>query len=129
MALPSATGPYDRPPALRFTHAPPRQFGMWNEPRSTIDVAGVMSPLRSPASAVTSLNVEPGAYTPCVARLFSGLITPATSIVDRGSKTNVGELMLQYGGGGHDAAGTCQVENDDAARVLTELVHKINADG
>ncbi len=51
------------------------------------------------------------------------------SILDRGSKTNVGELMLQYGGGGHEAAGTCQVENEDAARVLAELVDKINADG
>ena len=51
------------------------------------------------------------------------------SILDRSSKTNVGKLMLEYGGGGHDAAGTCQVENDDAARVLGELVHKINADG
>ena len=51
------------------------------------------------------------------------------SILDRSSKTNVGELMLQYGGGGHEAAGTCQVENEDAARVQAELVHKINADG
>ena len=51
------------------------------------------------------------------------------SILDRGSKTNVGELMLSYGGGGHDAAGTCQVENEDAARVLGELIGKINADG
>jgi nanoRNase/pAp phosphatase (c-di-AMP/oligoRNAs hydrolase) len=51
------------------------------------------------------------------------------SIVDRGSKTNVGELMLRYGGGGHDAAGTCQVANEDAERVLGELVAAINADG
>ena len=51
------------------------------------------------------------------------------SIVDRGSKTNVGELMLRYGGGGHDAAGTCQVDNEDAERVLGELVAAINADG
>ena len=51
------------------------------------------------------------------------------SILDRSSATNVGELMLEYGGGGHDAAGTCQVENDDAARVLVELIGKINADG
>ena len=51
------------------------------------------------------------------------------SIVDRGSKTNVGELMLRYGGGGHDAAGTCQVPNEDAERVLGELVAAINADG
>lgn len=51
------------------------------------------------------------------------------SILDRGSKTNVGELMLQYGGGGHQAAGTCQVENDQAEKVLLELVSRINADG
>jgi nanoRNase/pAp phosphatase (c-di-AMP/oligoRNAs hydrolase) len=51
------------------------------------------------------------------------------SILDRGSKTNVGELMLSYGGGGHDAAGTCQVSNEDAARVLGELIARINADG
>ena len=51
------------------------------------------------------------------------------SILDRGSKTNVGELMLSYGGGGHEAAGTCQVANEDAARVLDELIAKINADG
>jgi len=51
------------------------------------------------------------------------------SILDRGSRTNVGELMLSYGGGGHQAAGTCQVENDDAARVLGELVERITTDG
>jgi nanoRNase/pAp phosphatase (c-di-AMP/oligoRNAs hydrolase) len=37
--------------------------------------------------------------------------------------------MLQYGGGGHQNAGTCQVENDKADAVLKELVGKINADG
>src|SRR5215212_10708488 len=47
------------------------------------------------------------------------------SIIDRGSKTNVGELMLSYGGGGHEAAGTCQVENEDAPRVLQELIDTI----
>jgi nanoRNase/pAp phosphatase (c-di-AMP/oligoRNAs hydrolase) len=51
------------------------------------------------------------------------------SILDRSSKTNVGELMLQYGGGGHHAAGTCQVENDQATTVLRELIAKINMDG
>ncbi|MDB5893240.1 MAG: exopolyphosphatase [Rhodoferax sp.] len=51
------------------------------------------------------------------------------SILDRSSKTNVGELMLQYGGGGHHAAGTCQVENDEATTVLRELIAKINMDG
>ena len=51
------------------------------------------------------------------------------SIIDRGSTTNVGELMLSYGGGGHEAAGTCQVENADAARVLGELVGRNTSDG
>jgi nanoRNase/pAp phosphatase (c-di-AMP/oligoRNAs hydrolase) len=51
------------------------------------------------------------------------------SIINRSSKTNVGELMLQYAGGGHENAGTCQVENDKAHDVLQELIAKINADG
>jgi nanoRNase/pAp phosphatase (c-di-AMP/oligoRNAs hydrolase) len=51
------------------------------------------------------------------------------SIFDRGSNTNVGELMLKYGGGGHLAAGTCQIENDKAEAVLKELIAQINADG
>ncbi len=51
------------------------------------------------------------------------------SITNRSSKTRIGDLMLTYGGGGHDNAGTCQVENDRAAAVLQELVTKINADG
>ncbi len=51
------------------------------------------------------------------------------SILDRSSKTNVGELMLAYGGGGHEAAGTCQVDNDKADGVLQELIARITADG
>ncbi|HAS8248466.1 TPA: exopolyphosphatase [Vibrio vulnificus] len=51
------------------------------------------------------------------------------SIFDRGSKTNVGELMLKYGGGGHQAAGTCQINLEDAERVQAELIEQINRDG
>ncbi|CAH0536965.1 exopolyphosphatase [Vibrio marisflavi] len=51
------------------------------------------------------------------------------SIFDRSSKTNIGKLMLKYGGGGHKAAGTCQVEVADAERVQKELVKKITLDG
>ena len=51
------------------------------------------------------------------------------SIINRTSKTNIGELMLKYDGGGHENAGTCQVENDDAERVLGELIEQITADG
>ncbi|MEH0758785.1 exopolyphosphatase [Vibrio sp. 16] len=51
------------------------------------------------------------------------------SIFDRSSKTNVGELMLKYGGGGHKAAGTCQIDNDKAEQVQQELIATITADG
>jgi nanoRNase/pAp phosphatase (c-di-AMP/oligoRNAs hydrolase) len=51
------------------------------------------------------------------------------SIFDRSSKTNVGELCLKYGGGGHMAAGTCQVPNDQAEKTLGDLINTINADG
>jgi nanoRNase/pAp phosphatase (c-di-AMP/oligoRNAs hydrolase) len=51
------------------------------------------------------------------------------SIIDRTSRTDVGSLMLGYGGGGHEAAGTCQVANEDAERVLGELVTRITAQG
>ncbi|MDR3347168.1 MAG: exopolyphosphatase [Helicobacteraceae bacterium] len=51
------------------------------------------------------------------------------SIINRTSKTNIGELMLQYGGGGHEAAGTCQVANDKADEMLKTLIASINKDG
>lgn len=51
------------------------------------------------------------------------------SIINRSSKTNIGDLMLKYGGGGHANAGTCQVENDDSERVLGELIEQITQDG
>ena len=51
------------------------------------------------------------------------------SIFDRSAKTNVGELMLKYNGGGHNAAGTCQVPHDQNEACLAELITTINADG
>jgi nanoRNase/pAp phosphatase (c-di-AMP/oligoRNAs hydrolase) len=47
------------------------------------------------------------------------------SIIDRSSTVDIGSLMLGYGGGGHEAAGTCQIANDRAARVLPELVARL----
>ena len=49
------------------------------------------------------------------------------SIFDRSCQTNVGELMLEFGGGGHAAAGTCQIDNDQAEAVLAQLIERINA--
>jgi nanoRNase/pAp phosphatase (c-di-AMP/oligoRNAs hydrolase) len=51
------------------------------------------------------------------------------SITNRTSTTDVGALMLAYGGGGHEAAGTCQVPSDRAEQVLAEVLERITADG
>ncbi|WP_108061187.1 exopolyphosphatase [Poseidonibacter lekithochrous] len=51
------------------------------------------------------------------------------SIINKSSNTNVGELMLKYGGGGHHAAGGCQPSHEEAPQVLEELITQINADG
>ncbi|CAM4071072.1 exopolyphosphatase [Vreelandella rituensis] len=51
------------------------------------------------------------------------------SILDRSSNTNVGELCLDYGGGGHLNAGTCQIDNDQADATLHDIISRINADG
>jgi nanoRNase/pAp phosphatase (c-di-AMP/oligoRNAs hydrolase) len=56
------------------------------------------------------------------------VFTIGKSIFDRSCLTDVGELCLQYGGGGHEAAGTCQVPHQEADRVQQELVERINAD-
>jgi len=50
------------------------------------------------------------------------------SIVNRSSKSHIGNLALKYGGGGHDAAGTCQVDTDRAATVREELIRQITTD-
>jgi len=51
------------------------------------------------------------------------------SILNRTSKTNIGNLMLGYGGGGHNAAGTCQIPNLQAEETLQELISTITTDG
>ncbi len=49
------------------------------------------------------------------------------SIINRGSKVNVGSLMLKNGGGGHFQVGTCQVANDNVEKALQEIVEKLNS--
>ncbi len=44
------------------------------------------------------------------------------SIIDRGSAVDVGAACLAYNGGGHQAAGTCQVTNEEAEGVKRELI-------
>jgi nanoRNase/pAp phosphatase (c-di-AMP/oligoRNAs hydrolase) len=51
------------------------------------------------------------------------------SILDRSSRVDIGALMLAHGGGGHAAAGTCQIDNERAEMVLGQLVRTIIAGG
>ena len=48
------------------------------------------------------------------------------SIIDRSSPVDVGAVCLEYGGGGHLAAGTCQVPHEDSERVLAEIVEAVS---
>ena len=50
------------------------------------------------------------------------------SILNRTSTVNVGSLMLKYGGGGHEAVGTCQVPYEKADEILEEMLHYINVE-
>jgi len=50
------------------------------------------------------------------------------SIFERTCATDVGSLCLRYGGGGHAAAGTCQIEHSMADRVLEELISVAHQD-
>ncbi|MBQ7567156.1 MAG: exopolyphosphatase [Oscillospiraceae bacterium] len=49
------------------------------------------------------------------------------SIVNKGSKVNIGELCLKYGGGGHFNAGTCQLDNDVVDSELPDIIKALNA--
>lgn len=53
------------------------------------------------------------------------VFTIGKSIFNKSSKVNIGELMLQYGGGGHANAGTCQVPNEKAEELLVEILGKL----
>lgn len=55
------------------------------------------------------------------------VLATGKSILDRSSRANIGAFMLAHGGGGHAAAGTCQVDNDTADEVLAGIVDEINA--
>ena len=48
------------------------------------------------------------------------------SILNRTSPSHIGALMRQFGGGGHAAAGTCQVPHAEADEVLRALVVALN---
>ena len=49
------------------------------------------------------------------------------SIFNRSLKIDIGKLMLEYGGGGHAGAGTCQIANDQAKEIQQELIQRLTA--
>ena len=49
------------------------------------------------------------------------------SIINKASDFNIGDLCLEYGGGGHANAGTCQLDNDKVDELLPEIIKKLNA--
>ena len=53
------------------------------------------------------------------------VITVGYSVINRSATVDVGSLMLSYGGGGHQQVGTCQVANEDADRIIAEVIEKV----
>jgi nanoRNase/pAp phosphatase (c-di-AMP/oligoRNAs hydrolase) len=52
-------------------------------------------------------------------------VTIGKSIVDRSSKADIGSICLEYGGGGHMNAGTCQLANDKVDELLPVIIDKL----
>ncbi len=49
------------------------------------------------------------------------------SIINKASNFNIGDLCLEYGGGGHANAGTCQLDNDKVDALLPDIIKKLNS--
>ena len=54
------------------------------------------------------------------------VIAVGKSILHRTNPVDVGRLMLRHAGGGHPAAGTCQIVSDQADAVVPEIVEALN---
>jgi nanoRNase/pAp phosphatase (c-di-AMP/oligoRNAs hydrolase) len=52
-------------------------------------------------------------------------ITVGYSIINRSATVDVGSMLLHYGGGGHHQVGTCQVPNEDADKIIAEIIEKV----
>jgi nanoRNase/pAp phosphatase (c-di-AMP/oligoRNAs hydrolase) len=48
------------------------------------------------------------------------------SIVNRTCEVPVGYLMREFGGGGHEAAGTCQMPYENADAVISQIIERFN---
>lgn len=49
------------------------------------------------------------------------------SIINKASDVDIGAICLEYGGGGHRNAGTCQLPNDEVDARLPAIIQALNA--
>ena len=54
------------------------------------------------------------------------MISVGHSIFNKTSDIDVGALTLNFGGGGHKKAGTCQVKYEDVDTIVHEMLYRIN---
>jgi nanoRNase/pAp phosphatase (c-di-AMP/oligoRNAs hydrolase) len=54
------------------------------------------------------------------------VVAVGKSILNRTNPVDVGQLMLQFGGGGHPAAGTCQIPTLEADELVPQIVETLN---
>lgn len=47
------------------------------------------------------------------------------SIINKSSQVDIGKICLSYGGGGHENAGTCQLENDAVDNELPNIIRQL----
>ena len=57
------------------------------------------------------------------------VISVGHSIINRSSQTDVGSLLLEYGGGGHRKVGTCQVPYAEAEQNLQAIITQLRENG
>lgn len=58
-------------------------------------------------------------------RVNTTAISVGYNIFNPTSKVNVGELLSNYGGGGHRVVGSCRVPDNDAERAIREILEHI----
>jgi len=63
-------------------------------------------------------------------RIFPGLLSNIVvavghSTFNRTCKVNLGKLMAEYGGGGHEGAATCQLSDEDADSKIAEIIEQL----
>lgn len=57
------------------------------------------------------------------------VFTVGRSIFNKTSTVDVGALMLEYGGGGHERVGTCQVDQGKADEAMARIIAALTEDG